>query len=62
MDRKLKQALWEDALTNGLNATEYGLMLTAVDNLLTQIVMNSQESLNGIRSNDYDIDGKEIKA
>ena len=58
MDDKLKQALYEEAQTNGFNSTEYGLLLTAVDNLLNDMTLHTQEYLKGTTPDDYDINGK----
>lgn len=57
----LKKELYKEAQTNGFNSGEYLGLLTAVDNLLNELTMHTQEYLHDIKPNDYDVNGEEIK-
>lgn len=59
-DDKLKAALHEIAIINGLNAAEYLILLEKVDRLLDDQVNACMEYVHGITpEHTYDINGKE---
>lgn len=61
LSRELINELYKEAQTNGFNNEEYLLLITGVDNLLTNMSVHTQEYTKGIKPNDYDVNGKEIK-
>lgn len=60
LSTELKQELYKEAQTNGLNRHEYLALLRNVDSKLTEAASNSAEARLGINPGDYDIDGKEL--
>ena len=61
LSNELKRELYREALLNGFNSAEYGLLLTGVDNLLNEMTAHTQNWLKGTQPDEYDIDGEEIK-
>lgn len=54
LSKEMKHELYKEAQTNGFNEQEYLLLLTGVDNLITDMTLHTQEYTKNIKPEDYE--------